>query len=62
MDFDELTKEELLDLLSMYDKYIQSANDGDRYRESWYPVCIAEFYDNEYQSLDDENDADDWEM
>jgi len=51
---DELSKDELLGLLYAYDKYIQEANKEDRYREGWYPVCIAEFYDNEYQ--------DDWYM
>lgn len=35
-------------LLNRYDKYIQDANDEDKYSEGWYPVCINEFYDNEW--------------
>ena len=46
---DQLSKEELLDLLYAYDKYIQEANDDNRYAEGWYPVCIEEFYDNDYE-------------
>ena len=53
---DDLSKSELLSLLRAYDSYIQEANDEDRYRDGWYPVCIAEFYDNEYQLLQNEND------
>lgn len=45
---EELSKEELLDLIDAYDRYIQNANDEDRYPDGWYPVCIHEFYDCEY--------------
>ena len=48
---DDISREELLDLLKAYDKYIQEANDEDRYAEGWYPVCINEFYDNEFQEI-----------
>jgi hypothetical protein len=58
----ELPKGELLSLLHAYDRYIQEANDENRYREGWFPVCISEFYDNEYQFLASESDEDDWEM
>ena len=46
---ESLSKEELLDLLIAYDKYIQEANDDNRYAEGWFPVCIEEFYDNDYE-------------
>lgn len=46
---EELGKEELLELLHAYDRYIQNANDENRYSNGWYPVCINEFYDCEYQ-------------
>lgn len=49
----ELTKEELLDLLNAYDEYIQMANDEDYYKMGWFPVCIQEFYDNEYMETDE---------
>jgi|AGTN01.1.fsa_nt_gi hypothetical protein len=52
----ELTREELLGLLTAYDRYIQEANDENRYADGWYPVCISEFYENEFQLLDDEQD------
>jgi hypothetical protein len=47
----KLSKDELLDVLREYDRYIQSANEDNRYREGWFPVCINEFYDNEYQMV-----------
>lgn len=46
-----LTKEELLDLLKYYDEYIQDANDGNLYMDGWYPVCVEEFYLNDYPEL-----------
>lgn len=48
---DGITKGELLELIKAYDKYIQDANDDDRYSEGWYPCCIDEFYDNEWQEI-----------
>lgn len=50
-DFNDLTKENLLDLLDEYDKYIQEANESNRYAEGWFPVCLHEFYDCEYQEI-----------
>ena len=47
----QLSRADLVDLLEAYDHYIQDANDEQRYREGWYPVCINEFYDNEYRLL-----------
>ena len=46
-----LDKETLLDLLHEYDLYIQDANEERKYEEGWYPVCISEFYDCEYQEI-----------
>lgn len=51
MNFANLPKEELLDLLLKYNQYIQDANDEDRYIDGWCPVCIAEFYESEYQMI-----------
>lgn len=51
-----LTNEELLDLLFCYDNYIQDANDEDSYRSGWRPVCVREFYDNEYQLILEERE------
>jgi hypothetical protein len=50
----DLNRDELVDLILMYDSYIQSANDDNRYREGWYPVCISEFLNNEFMYSDDE--------
>jgi len=47
----DLTKEELLDVLEHYDLYIQDANDGELYDEGWRPVCIEEFYMSDYPIL-----------
>lgn len=48
---DKLTKKELLDVVKEYDDYIQSANDDNLYTSGWRPVCIDEFYNNEYQLI-----------
>ena len=53
----ELNKEELLYLLSAYNRYIQCANEDNRYFSGWQPVCINEFYDNEYQYVFEMDDA-----
>lgn len=45
-----LNKEELLDLIYAYDRYIQdNAENNESFGTDWMPVCINEFYDNEYQ-------------
>lgn len=48
-NFEELTKGELVKLLVSYDAYIQNANEGDYYTYGWYPVCISEYYDTDFQ-------------
>jgi len=48
----DVTIKTLLNLISKYNDYIQSANDDDRYATGWYPCCIDEFYDNEFQEED----------
>lgn len=49
MDFNILNKKELVELIQAYDEYIQDANDGDRYMDGFYPVCIDEFYMNDLE-------------
>nr|DAM23887.1 MAG TPA: hypothetical protein [Caudoviricetes sp.] len=46
---DKLTEHELLKLITAYDSYIQRANDECLYKDEWYPVCIEEFYHNEFE-------------
>lgn len=46
---ESLGKEELLDLIMCYDKYIQDANEGNCYVDGWCPVCVEEFYQNDYK-------------
>lgn len=53
----DISKEELLDLIVEYDKYIQNANDEDYYFTGWRPVCISEFYINEYQLILEERNV-----
>ena len=45
MNWYELNKIELIDLLKSYDKYIY--NDGEEWDRDRQPICIAEFYYNE---------------
>ena len=51
---ERLSKNELLDLIIEYDKYIQeNINENEGFGRDWFPVCINEFYDNEYQELNE---------
>lgn len=42
---------ETISLIKEYDKYIQEANEENKYAEGWFPVCISEFYNNEFQLI-----------
>ena len=46
---DKLNRDELLDLIYYYDKYIQYANETNAYKDEWYPVCVNEFLDNDLE-------------
>lgn len=57
---EELSKEELVELINAYDDYIQDANDGDRYGGGdFYPVCINEFYQNDFEFWRDDRHGED---
>jgi hypothetical protein len=58
----DLDKETLFDLLKQYDMYIQNANDDDRYSDGWYPVCISEFLNCEYQEILEEREEEEREL
>lgn len=45
----QLNKEELMELLVCYDKYIQVANEDNAYADGWFPVCISEFFMNDFE-------------
>lgn len=47
-----IPRDELMRLMSAYDRYIQRANDEDLYQSGWRPVCLDEFYDCEFQELE----------
>ena len=49
VDTMDLDYNDLRNLLDLYDKYIQDANDEDKYQSGWRPVCINEFIDCEFQ-------------
>ena len=51
----ELSNRELLRVIEEYDKYIQEANEEDKYKTGWKPVCIQEFYYNDYLEIIGEN-------
>lgn len=44
---------EIIQLIAEYDKYIQEANEDNKYTDGWFPVCISEFYYNEFQMIKD---------
>lgn len=37
-------------LLALYEDYIRTANEENQYRDGWYPVCINEYQDVEYEA------------
>ena len=37
-------------MLYYYDAYIQEANDLDKYKDGWSPVCVSEFYMCDYEA------------
>lgn len=47
---EKLLKEELLELLNAYNRYIQdNAENNAEFGHSWFPVCISEFYQNDFE-------------
>lgn len=50
-DIEELSAEELLDVSFCHSNYIMQANEDNRYEDGWFPVCLREFYDFEYQDI-----------
>lgn len=50
-DLEGLDKEELIALLDAYNDYIQEANEGNKYKDGWFPVCVMEFYDNDFKEI-----------
>lgn len=46
---EELDRKTLIQLLKSYNNYIQEANEENRYGNDWFPVCIMEYYHNEFQ-------------
>ena len=47
IDLNELSKEELLDILWHYDTYIENFD----YENEGRPVCLLEFVNNDYQDI-----------
>lgn len=48
---ESLNKEELLCLLEEYDKYIHVTCDDEQNIINKFPVCIKEFYYNEFKNI-----------
>ena len=48
---DGICRTELLALVHAYDKYMEEAREEDKFATGWRPVCIDEFYDNEFMEL-----------
>lgn len=46
-----LTDNQLRDLLKAYDMYVAAAFNAGLPETGWCPVCVGEFYENEYQSV-----------
>lgn len=49
MGLSELNASDLFELIEAYNEYIEDANENDLYSTGWKPVCIEEFYNNEFQ-------------
>lgn len=50
IDLNELSREELLDILWHYDTYIENFD----YENEGRPVCLLEFVNNDYQDIKEE--------
>ena len=51
---ERLSKNELLDLIIEYDKYMQeNIKENEGFSIDWFSVCINEIYNNEYQELNE---------
>lgn len=48
---EDITKEELFDVIAEYNNYVQTAAEDGKLQDGWVPVCVNEFYDNEYQDI-----------
>ena len=48
---EDIDRATLLVLLRRYDQYVQDVNDENRYQDGWFPVCLNEFYDVEFQEV-----------
>lgn len=47
---EDLTKEQLLELINSYDSYIQeNAENNPEFGYGWMPVCIQEYLQNDYR-------------
>lgn len=46
-ELEQKSKSELIDIIVAYDNYIQEANEENKYKEEWYPVCVSEFINND---------------
>ncbi len=51
MDIKEMNEPILRRLIEEYDKYIQEANEEEKYADGWKPVCIQEFADCEFEEI-----------
>ena len=52
LDLKDFSKEQLIDLISCYNRYIQwNCDNNDEFGRSWFPTCINEFKDFEYQDI-----------
>ena len=56
IDLEELSKEELLDILWHYDTYIENyMEEHGTCKDGCCPVCLLEFVNNEYQDIKEED-------
>jgi hypothetical protein len=51
MNLDKLDKEELVELITAYDNYIQEANVEDVYSEGFRPLGLTEYYEEEFKNV-----------
>ena len=56
-DFNELSREELLNIIWAYDDYvINYMDEHGACKDGCSPVCLLEFVNNEYQELNEEEE------
>jgi hypothetical protein len=46
----DLPREDLVDLLDAYDRYLEDARQNETFHDGWVPVCVQEFFQSDFKA------------